>query len=171
MPVRLITKQSCKYYYRYKHFSGGSMKLTTKMKRVQKTIADALKKGLPLAGLLSSLVVTTSCDLFKKSSDAGPTAGYISEPKPAQVATQEQATPDQPEESAIRPPADKQPDSPVVQKSNVSEAQSLGAQITTGDPQLPIVPDINNEALQHFNNLIEKNIRVYKINNINQNNK
>ena len=65
------------------------MKLAAKDKIIQYNIANALKKGLPLAGLLTSLLVTTGCDLFKKSSDDGPTAGYISEPAPAQVATQE----------------------------------------------------------------------------------
>lgn len=137
------------------------MKLTTKAKRIQKNIADKLKKGLPLAGLLSSLMVTTSCDLFKKSSDDTPTAGYIPEPKSAQVATQEQATQEQSEEPASHPSTDKQLNSPVAQRNNVSEAKSFESPwITTGAPKLPIVPNINNEVLQDFNNLIENNIRA-----------
>ena len=136
------------------------MKLMAKAKRIQKNIADTLKKGLPLAGLLSSLMVTTSCDLFKKSSDDGSTAGYIPEPKTAEVVTQKQS-----EEPAIQPPADKQPDTPVGQESNVSEAKpNKTAWITTGAPKLPIVSNVNSEVLNQkdFNDLIEKNIRSTK---------
>ena len=136
------------------------MKLTTKAKRIQKNITDTLKKGLPLAGLLSSLMVTTSCDLFKKSSDDGPTAGYTPEPKNAEVVTQKQS-----EEPAIQPPADQQPDAPIGQESNVSEAKSINSPwITTGAPKLPIVPNVNSEVLNQkdFNDLIEKNIRSTK---------
>jgi hypothetical protein len=136
------------------------MKLTTKAKRIQKIITDTLKKGLPLAGLLSSLIVTTSCDLFKKSSDDGPTTGYTPEPKTAEVVTQKQS-----EEPAIQPPTDKQPDTPVGQERNVSEAKpNKTAWITTGTPKLPIVPNVNSEVLNQkdFNDLIEKNIRSTK---------
>ena len=41
------------------------MGLNRKNRKIQATIADALKKGLPLAGLLSSLMVTTGCDDVK----------------------------------------------------------------------------------------------------------
>ena len=134
------------------------MKLTAKDKIIQHNIADALKKGLPLAGLLTSLLLTTGCDLFKKSSNDGPTAGYISEPAPAQVATQEKA-----EESASQSPDDTQPNSPAGQGNNVSEAKSTETPwITTGSPRLPIVPDINNEVRKDYNNLIEQNIRATK---------
>ncbi len=136
------------------------MKLTTKANRIQQNIANALRKGLPLAGLLSSLMVITSCDLFKKSSDDGPAAGSIPEPKTAEVITQKQS-----EEPAIQPPADKQPDTPVGQERNVSEAKpNKTAWITTGAPKLPIVSNVNSEVLNQkdFNDLIEKNIRSTK---------
>ena len=134
------------------------MKLTAKSKEIQKNIANALKKGLPLAGLLASLMVTTGCDLFKKSSDNGPTTG-IPEPKTAEVVTQKQS-----EKPAIQPSADKQPETPVGQESNVSETKSNNSPwITTGATKLPIVSTINNEVLQKdFNNLIEENIRSTK---------
>ena len=119
------------------------MKLTTKANRIQQNIANALRKGLPLAGLLSSLMVITSCDLFKKSSDDGPAAGSIPEPKTAEVITQKQS-----EEPAIQPPADKHPDTPVGQESNISEAKpNKTAWITTGAPKLPIVSNVNSEVL------------------------
>ena len=53
------------------------MKLTPKGKKRQAAIANALKKGLPLAGLLSSLLATTGCDLFFRR-----TAGSVSTPDP-----------------------------------------------------------------------------------------
>ena len=53
------------------------MKLTPKGKKRQAAIANALKKGLPLAGLLSSLLATTGCDLFFRR-----TAGSVSNPDP-----------------------------------------------------------------------------------------
>ena len=135
------------------------MKLTTKANRIQQNIANALRKGLPLAGLLSSLIVITSCDLFKKSSDDTPTAGYISEPKTAEVITQKQS-----EEPAPQPSTDRQPKLPIVQGNNVSEPQSNESPwVTTCDPKLPIVHDINRDFLLiDFNNLIEENIRSTK---------
>ena len=136
------------------------MGLSRKKHKIQATIANTLKKGLLLAGLLSSLMVTTSCDLFKKSSDNGPAAGYIPEPNTAEVVTQKQS-----EEPAIQPPADKHPDTPVGQESNVSEAKpNKTAWITTGAPKLPIVSNVNSEVLNQkdFNDLIEKNIRSTK---------
>lgn len=138
------------------------MGLIRKKHKIQATIANTLKKGLLLAGLLSSLMVTTSCDLFKKSSDNGPAAGYIPEPKTAEVITQKQS-----EEPAIQPPADQQPDAPIGQESNVSEAKSINSPwITTGAPKLPIVPNVNSEVLQKdFNDLIEQNIRSTKDDN------
>ena len=51
------------------------MKLTPKGKKRQAAIANALKKGLPLVGLLSSLVATTGCDVFFRR-----TAGDVSNP-------------------------------------------------------------------------------------------
>ncbi len=135
------------------------MKLTTKANRIQQNIANALRKGLPLAGLLSSLMVITSCDLFKKSSDDGPAAGSIPEPKTAEVITQKQS-----EEPAPQPSTDRQPKSPVAQGTNVSEPQSNESPwVTTGAPKLPIVHDINRDLLlKDFNNLIEENIRSTK---------
>ena len=53
------------------------MKLTPKGKKRQAAIANALKKGLPLAGLLSSLVATTGCDVFFRR-----TAGDVPNPNP-----------------------------------------------------------------------------------------
>ena len=53
------------------------MKLTPKGKKRQAAIANALKKGLPLEGLLSSLLATTGCDLFFRR-----TAGSVSNPDP-----------------------------------------------------------------------------------------
>ena len=140
------------------------MKLTAKTKRIQKNIAKALKKGLPLTGLLTSLLLTPSCDLFKKSSDDTPTAGYISDPKPAQVVTQEQVTQKQIEEPAPQPSTVKQPNSPARPGNNVSEAKSTETPwVTTGAPKLPIVYDINKDLfLKDFNNLIEENIRTKK---------
>ena len=41
------------------------MGLSRKNRKIQASIADALKKGLPLAGLLSSLMVTSGCDAVK----------------------------------------------------------------------------------------------------------
>ena len=134
------------------------MKLAAKNKIIQHNIANALKKGLPLAGLLTSLLVTPGCDLFKKSSNDSPTAGYISEPTSAQVAAQEKT-----EESGSQPTDDKQPKSTAGQGNNVSEAKSTETPwITTGAPKLPIVPNINNEVMQDFNNLIKENIRTTK---------
>lgn len=144
------------------------MKLAAKDKIIQHNIANVLKKGLPLAGLLTSLLVTTGCDLFKKSSDDSPTAGYISEPAPAQVATQEKTAQEKvaqekTEESASQTSDDKQPKSTARQGNNVSEAKSTETPwITTGAPKLPIVPNINNEVMQDFNNLIKENIRTTK---------
>ena len=51
------------------------MKLTPQGEKRQATIANALKKGLPLAGLLSSLVATTGCDVFFRR-----TAGDVPNP-------------------------------------------------------------------------------------------
>lgn len=53
------------------------MGLSRKNRKIQAAIADALKKGLPLAGLLSSLVATTGCDVFFRR-----TAGDVPNPNP-----------------------------------------------------------------------------------------
>ena len=115
------------------------MKLTPKGKKRQSTIAQALKKGLPLAGLLSSLVMTTGCDLFRAVLPRQ-TVGDVPMQKPSQV-----NTPEQPEEPNAQPTQNQLPDTPVEEKSNTSEAQSLGSQITTGDTQLPIITIFGDE--------------------------
>ena len=111
------------------------MKLTPKGKKRQAAIAKALKKGLPLAGLLSSLVVTTGCDFFKAFLPRQ-TVGVI----PNSAAFEKQ-----PEEPNAQPTQNQLPDTPVEEKSNTSEAQSLGSQITTGDIQLPIITIFGDE--------------------------
>ena len=57
------------------------------------------------------------------------------------------ATPmEQPEEPNVQPPQNQLPNTPVEEKSNASEVQSLDSpQITTSSPQLPIITDINDE--------------------------
>ena len=116
------------------------MKLTPNGKKRQTAIAKALKKGVSLAGLLSSLVVTTSCDMFRAALPYQ-TMGDVPMPEPSQ------ATPtEQPEEPNVQPPQNQLPNTPVEEKSNASEVQSLDSpQITTSSPQLPIITNINDE--------------------------
>ncbi|MCR4572482.1 MAG: hypothetical protein K5787_01815, partial [Lentisphaeria bacterium] len=64
------------------------MKLTPKGKKKQAAIAKALKKGLPLAGLLSSLMVTTGCDVVKGIMNRH-TVGRIA-PRPSAITTTEE---------------------------------------------------------------------------------
>ena len=147
------------------------MKLTPKGKKRQATIAQALKKGLPLAGLLSSLLMTTGCDWFRAVLPRQ-TVGDVPMQKPSQVTSSEQ-----PEEPNAQPTQNQLPDTPAEEKSNAScdsfravlprqimgdvpiqlpdtpaeeknknsEPQSLGSQISTGDPQLPIITIFNDE--------------------------
>ena len=113
----------------------------THAKREKKTGHNrpGLEKGLPLAGLLSSLVMTTGCDLFRAVLPRQ-TVGDVPMQKPSQV-----NTPEQPEEPNTQPTQNQLPDTPVEEKSNTSEAQSLGSQITTGDSKLPIITIFNDE--------------------------
>ena len=115
------------------------MKLTPKGKKRQATIAQALKKGLPLAGLLSSLLMTTGCDWFRAVLPRQ-TVGDVPMPNSSKV-----NRPEQPEEPNSQSTQNQLPDTPAEEKSKVSEAQPLGAQITTGDPQLPIITIFNDE--------------------------
>ena len=55
-------------------------------------------------------------------------------PEPSQVTPTEQT-----EEPNAQPNQNQLPDTPAEEKSHASEAQSLGSQITTGDPKLPII--------------------------------
>ena len=147
------------------------MKLTPKGKKRQATIAQALKKGLPLAGLLSSLLMTTGCDWFRAvlpRQTVGdvpmPNSSKVNRPEqpeePNSQSTQNQL-PDTPAEENSKASCDsfkavlprqimgdvplQLSDTPAEEKSKVSEAQPLGAQITTGDPQLPIITIFNDE--------------------------
>ena len=78
---------------------------TRKSKETQQRIADCLRRGIPLAGLISSLVTATGCDLFRpkvvgkmvpagdippeqKEVDLMPVSGEIIEPAPPQDNTQ-----------------------------------------------------------------------------------
>lgn len=116
------------------------MKLTPNGKKRQTAIAKALKKGVSLAGLLSSLVVTTSCDIFRAALPHQ-TMGDVPMPEPSHATPMEQ-----PEEPNVQPPQNQLPNTPVEEKSNASEVQSLDSpQITTSSPQLPIITDINDE--------------------------
>ena len=64
------------------------MELSRKNRKLQAAIADALKKGLPLAGLLSSLMVTTGCDVVKGFMNRH-TVGRIA-PRPSAITTTEE---------------------------------------------------------------------------------
>ena len=115
------------------------MKLTPNGKKRQSAIAKALKKGVSLAGLLSSLVVTTSCDIFRAALPHQ-TMGDVPMPEPSQVTPTEQ-----PEEPNAQPNQNQLPDTPAEEKSKISDPQSLGSQITTGDSKLPIITIFNDE--------------------------
>ena len=113
------------------------MKLTPKGKKRQAAIAKALKKGLPLAGLLSSLLVTPGCDLIKGIMNRH-TMGRMA-PKPTTI------TPEEAEESTEKPSEDQPSDSPTGQKCNASEHPLGSQQLTTGTPNLPVMRDVSDE--------------------------
>ena len=113
------------------------MKLTPKGKKRQAAIAKALKKGLPLAGLLSSLLVTPGCDLIKGIMNRH-TMGRMA-PKPTTI------TPEEAEESTEKPSEDQPSDSPTGQKCNASELPLGAQQLTTGSPNLPVMRDVSVE--------------------------
>ena len=113
------------------------MKLTPKGKKRQAAIAKALKKGLPLAGLLSSLLVTPGCDLIKGIMNRH-TMGRMA-PKPTTI------TPEEAEESTEKPSEDQPPDSPTGQNCNASEHPIGSQQLTTGSPNLPVMRDVSDE--------------------------
>ena len=115
------------------------MKLTPKGKKRQAAIAKALKKGLPLAGLLSSLLVTPGCDLIKGIMNRH-IVGRIATPKPPAVTATEEA-----EESTEKPSEDQPSDSPTGQKCNASEHPLGSQQLTTGSSNLPVMRDVSDE--------------------------
>ena len=132
------------------------MKLTPKGKKRQAAIAKALKKGLPLAGLLSSLLVTPGCDLIKGIMNRH-TMGRMA-PKPTTI------TPEEAEESTEKPSEDQPSDSPTGQKCNASEHPIGSQQLTTGTPNLPVMRDVSVELRAKMleklapNSLIESKI-------------
>ncbi len=132
------------------------MKLTPKGKKRQAAIAKALKKGLPLAGLLSSLLVTPGCDLIKGIMNRH-TMGRMA-PKPTTI------TPEEAEESTEKPSDDQPSDSPTGQKCNASEHPLGSQQLTTGTPNLPVMTDVSVELRAKMleklapNSLIESKI-------------
>ena len=132
------------------------MKLTPKGKKRQAAIAKALKKGLPLAGLLSSLLVTPGCDLIKGIMNRH-TMGRMA-PKPTTI------TPEEAEESTEKPSDDQPSDSPTGQKCNASEHPIGSQQLTTGAPNLPVMRDVSVELRAKMleklapNSLIESKI-------------
>ena len=113
------------------------MKLTPKGKKRQAAIAKALKKGLPLAGLLSSLLVTPGCDLIKGIMNRH-TMGRMA-PKPTTI------TPEEAEESTDKPSESQPPDSSTGQNCNASEHPIGSQQLTTGTPSLPVMRDVSVE--------------------------
>ena len=132
------------------------MKLTPKGKKRQAAIAKALKKGLPLAGLLSSLLVTPGCDLIKGIMNRH-TMGRMA-PKPTTI------TPEGTEESTEKTSEDQPSDSPTGQKCNASEHPLGSQQLTTGTPNLPVMRDVSDELRAKMleklapNSLIESKI-------------
>ena len=132
------------------------MKLTPKGKKRQAAITKALKKGLPLAGLLSSLLVTPGCDLIKGIMNRH-TMGRMA-PKPTTI------TPEEAEESTEKPSEDQPSDSPTGQKCNASEHPLGSQQLTTGTPNLPVMRDVSDELRAKMleklapNSLIESKI-------------
>lgn len=95
------------------------MGLSRKSRKIQATIADALKKGLPLAGLLSSLVVTTGCDVVKGIINRH-TVGRIA-PRPSTITTTEDV-----EEPTVQPSQDQQPNSPAEQNNDAEPRPLMG---------------------------------------------
>ena len=83
------------------------MELSRNNRKLQAAIADALKKGLPLAGLLSSLMVTTGCDVVK---------GFMNRHTVGRIAPRPSAntTPEEVEEPTVQPSQDQQPNSPAT---------------------------------------------------------
>ena len=132
------------------------MKLTPKGKKRQAAIAKALKKGLPLAGLLSSLLVTPGCDLIKGIMNRH-TMGRMA-PKPTTI------TPEEAEESTEKTSEDQPSDSPTGQNCNASEHPIGSQQLTTGAPNLPVMRDVSDELRAKMleklapNSLIESKI-------------
>ena len=95
------------------------MGLSRKNRKIQAAIADALKKGLPLTGLLSSLMVTTGCDFVKGIMNRH-TVGRIA-PRPSIITTTEDA-----EESTIQSSQNQQPNSPVEQNNDAESRPLMG---------------------------------------------
>ena len=95
------------------------MGLSRKNRKIQAAIADALKKGLPLAGLLSSLMITTGCDFVKGIMNRH-TVGRIA-PRSSTITTTEDA-----EESTIQSSQDQQPDSPRGQNNDAESRPLMG---------------------------------------------
>ena len=95
------------------------MGLSRKNRKIQAAIADALKKELPLAGLLSSLMVTTGCDFVKGLMNRH-TVGRIA-PRPSIITTTEDA-----EESTIQSSQERQPNSPAEQNSDEDPRATMG---------------------------------------------
>ena len=94
------------------------MGLSRKNRKIQTAIADALKKGLPLAGLLSSLMVTTGCDVVKGIINRH-TVGRIA-PRPSTIITEEA------EEPTVQPSQDQQPNSPAEQNNDAEPRPLMG---------------------------------------------
>ena len=132
------------------------MGLNRKNRKIQAAIADALKKGLPLAGLLSSLMVTTGCDFVKGIMNRH-TVGRIA-PRPSTITTEES------EESTDKSSENQPPDSPTGQNCNASEHPIGSQQLTTGAPNLPVMKDVSVELRAKMleklapNSLIESKI-------------
>ena len=95
------------------------MKLTSNGKKKQAIIANTLKKGLPLAGLLSSLMVTTGCDVVKGIMNRH-TVGRIA-PRPSTITTTEDV-----EEPTVQPSQDQQPNSPAEQNNDAEPRPLMG---------------------------------------------
>ena len=96
------------------------MELSRKNRKIQAAIADALKKGLPLAGLLSSLMVTTGCDVVKGIMNRH-TVGKMAPPRPPAVTATEEA-----EEPTVQPSQDQQTESPAGQNNNAEPRPLMG---------------------------------------------
>ncbi len=94
------------------------MGLSRKNRKIQAAIADALKKGLPLAGLLSSLMVTTGCDVVKGIMNRH-TVGRIA-PRPSTITTEEA------EEPTVQPSQDQQTESPASQNNDAEPRPLMG---------------------------------------------
>jgi hypothetical protein len=94
------------------------MGLSRKNRKIQASIADALKKGLPLAGLLSSLMVTTGCDVVKGIMNRH-TVGRIA-PRPSTITTEEA------EEPTVQPSQDQQTESPASQNNDAEPRPLMG---------------------------------------------